>query len=115
MRIKQAEYVKDYKIKLLFSDGITKIVDFKPLLKETRRLFIPLLDQNYFKSFYVDEITICWPNKLDFSPDFLYEIGKDFQKQKRSIKTGLKPLKQRRSTIKPSKRIFKKSKMKSYK
>lgn len=59
MRIKRAEYVKGYEIKLLFSDGITKIVDFKPLLNPERKICVPLLDLDYFKSFYVDEITIC--------------------------------------------------------
>lgn len=77
MIIKQAEYVKDYKIRLLFSNGVTKVVDFKPFLNDKRKLFIPLLDLEYFKNFYVDDITICWPNNLDFCPDVLYDVGKE--------------------------------------
>ena len=79
MIVKKAEHIKDYKIKLLFSDGVTKIVDFKPFLTSTRKIIAPLLDTEYFKSFYVDEITICWPNGLDFAPDLLYKIGVDIQ------------------------------------
>jgi hypothetical protein len=85
MRVKQAEYIEDYKIKLLFSDGVTKIVDFKQFLNHTRKLFAPLFDLEYFKSFYLDEITICWPNELDFCPDVLYEVGKNIQEQKKPI------------------------------
>lgn len=77
MIVKKAEYVKEYKIKLLFSDDVSKIVDFKPFIKSTRKIIAPLLDRDYFKRFYVDEITICWPNGLDFAPDLLYKIGVD--------------------------------------
>ena len=86
MRIKKAEYIDGHKIKLLFNDGITKVVDFEQFLSTTRKLLIPLLDLDYFKSFCLDEITICWPNGLDFSPDSLYEIGKDIQEQKKPVK-----------------------------
>lgn len=75
MRVKKAEYVKDYKIKLVFSDGAVKIVDFKPFLKNAKNLFLPLLDLEYFKRFSVDDTTISWPNEVDFCPDVLYEIG----------------------------------------
>jgi Protein of unknown function (DUF2442) len=75
MIVKKAEYIKDYKIKLLFSDGVTKVVDFEPFLTSTRKIIAPLLDTEYFKSFYVDEITICWPNGLDFAPELLRKMG----------------------------------------
>lgn len=89
MRVKKATYVKDYKISLLFSDGITKVVDFEQFLTFERKLFIPLQDLKYFKDFYVDEITICWPNGLDFSPDVLYEIGKEVKKTDKKPLLGL--------------------------
>jgi hypothetical protein len=97
MRVKKAEYVKDYKVKLLFSDGITKVVDFKHFLNSTRKLIAPLIKEDYFKSFFVDEITICWPNGLDFSPDVLYEIGKEIPTKKQQPKTKIRPI--RKSTI----------------
>jgi hypothetical protein len=99
MRIKQAEYVKDYKIKLLFSDGITKIVDFKPFLTPTRKLCIPLFDLEYFKSFYLDEITICWPNELDFSPDVLYDAGQEVKSPASKQKPARKPRKTKSTVI----------------
>ena len=81
MRVKKAIYVKDYKIKLLFSDGITKIIDFKTFLKEAKNLLLPLLDLDYFKRFSVDDTTISWPNEVDFCPDVLYQIGKEIEEQ----------------------------------
>lgn len=96
MKVKKAEYVNDYKIKLLFSDGITKVVDFKQFLTSTRKLIAPLSDTEYFKRFYVDEITLCWPNGLDFSPDFLYEIGEDVVEGKHLTKQ--KTIRRRKST-----------------
>lgn len=79
MRVRNAKYVKDYKIKIIFNNGVVKIVDFKPLLKDAKNLFTPLLNVEYFKSFSVDDTTICWPNEVDFCPDVLYEIGKDIK------------------------------------
>ncbi len=38
MRVKKAEYVKDYKIKMLFSNGVAKVIDFKPFLHSTYAL-----------------------------------------------------------------------------
>lgn len=89
MKIKQAQYVRDFQINLLFRDGIEKVVDFKPFISSKRKLVTPLTDLEYFKNFYLDEITICWPNGLDFSPEVLYESGK-------VIKSKQSPLRNRR-------------------
>lgn len=98
MIVKKAEYIKDYTIKLLFSNGITKIVDFKPFLSSPKEIIAPLQDEKYFKRFYVDEITICWPNGLDFDPDLLHEIGVVVRSEKKQVK--LRGRVQRKSTIK---------------
>lgn len=90
MRVKSAEYVKDYKIKFLFSDGIAKVVDFKQFFCGNRKLLMPLLELDYFKGFYVDEITICWPNGLDFSPDVLYDTGESIKEPKNPVKTPIR-------------------------
>jgi len=55
-----------------FSDGHSKNVDLKPLLKGP--LFSPLADPFYFRLAELDPIagTIVWPNGADFDPDTLY-------------------------------------------
>jgi hypothetical protein len=82
MRVKKAEYVKDYKIKINFNDEVVKIVDFKSFLKDAKNLLIPLLDIAYFKNFSVDDTTICWPNEVDFCPDVLYDAGQEVKNPK---------------------------------
>lgn len=74
--IKDVSYLKEYKLKLKFEDGRYKIVDLKPHLKG--KVFKPLTDIDYFMRVRLNEDidTIAWPNNADFSPDFLYEIGK---------------------------------------
>ncbi len=93
MRVKKAEYVKDYKIKMVFSDGAVKVVDFKPFLKNAKGLFLPLLDVKYFKHFSLDDTTVCWPNEVDFCPDVLYEIGKEIQAQEKPAKAQTRSIK----------------------
>lgn len=99
MRIKNAEYVGGYKINLLFNDGITKVVDFKQFLSTKRKLLLPLSDLDYFKSFCLDEITICWPNGLDFSPDVLYEIGEEVKVKELKHKPG-RTIRRTKKTVK---------------
>ena len=73
LKVKEANYVADYKIKLLFSDGVTKTVD---LLNELDLpVFIPLKDLSLFKQFVVKFNTIEWTNEVDIAPEYLYEIG----------------------------------------
>lgn len=87
MRVKKAVYVKEFQIKILFSDGVEKLVDFKPFLKNAKNLLIPLLDIDYFKKFAIDETTIIWPNEVDFCPDILYEAGKIVSKNRSDLVT----------------------------
>lgn len=76
MRVENAEYVKGYEIRILFSDGKVKVVDFTYFLNDAKGLLRDLLDLEYFQSFKIDDTTLVWPNEMDFCPDMLYEIGK---------------------------------------
>lgn len=85
MRVVKVEYIRDYKIKLWFSDKKIKIVDLEGELERPKGVFIPLEDLDYFKKVTLDDdkISICWPNGADFCPDLLYEMGKDVSPSKR--------------------------------
>lgn len=72
----EAEYIKDYTIKLKFNDGSVKIVTLESYVKRGG-VFSRLEDKEFFKKFFIDLNTLCWPNGADIAPERLYEIGKE--------------------------------------
>lgn len=79
--ILDAIYHNEYKLRIRFENNEVRIVDFSEHLDGP--IFEPLKDLGYFRLFKVnrDIDTIVWPNNADFSPDFLYEIGKPVSDQ----------------------------------
>jgi len=73
LRIIDVDYIKDYTLRLKFSDGVTKEVDLKPYL--TGEVFGELLDMGKFVQYGLTPVTIEWANGADFAPEFLYEVG----------------------------------------
>jgi len=104
IRVKKATHFGEYKIKILFSDGKTKIIDFKDWIFEVgASVYLkPLKDLEYFKKFDLDEpkYTICWPNGADFCPDVLYGIGKEI----RSVQKRVRKVKSKKPAILKSKK-----------
>lgn len=85
-RVKKIEYVSEYKLKLLFNDEKTKIVDFEDWIIEGGIYLLPLKNIQYFKKVRMDSFnySICWPNGADFSPDVLYEQGREVARKKKA-------------------------------
>lgn len=73
LRIVDVDYIKDYMLRLKFSDGVTKDVDLEPYL--TGEVFGELQDRAKFIQYGLTPITIEWANGADLAPEFLYEIG----------------------------------------
>lgn len=75
--VKTVRYLGDYRLEVGFDNGVHKVVDLASYLQG--EVFDPLKDKAYFATVTVHpEIeTIAWKNGADFSPDFLYEIGKE--------------------------------------
>ena len=72
-----AEYRGGYQIFLRFNNGQSVLADLeKTLLNDSRNIFIPLRDKEYFKSFKIRLNTITWDNEADFAPEYLLELGK---------------------------------------
>lgn len=88
LRIKNVSYVNDYKLKILFNDGKTKVVDFENWINEGGLYILQLKNLLFFKKFQMDEFdyALCWPNGADFSPDALYEIGVEVKEQKKQTR-----------------------------
>lgn len=74
--VRKATYAGAHRLLLTFEDGSERLVDLAPHLDGG--VFEPLKDISYFRQFRVNEDidTVVWKNGADFSPDFLYEIGK---------------------------------------
>lgn len=80
LNVIKAEYKGKYKVFLSFNNGESVLVDLEETLcTESRSIFSPLKDINYFKTFEIRLNTITWKNEADFAPEFLLELG---QKQK---------------------------------
>ena len=88
----RAEYRDQFRIRLTFNDGIAETVDFGEWLEGP--VFEPLQDVAYFRRFFIEGGTICWPNGADIAPETLYEAATP---EKRS-NTGLEPTQRTRDS-----------------
>lgn len=73
--VKEAKYIQDFKLEVLFSNETVKTVDLEKYLGKP--VFKPLQDIEVFKDFRLNPFTIEWPCGADFSPEFLFEIGNE--------------------------------------
>ena len=69
-QVVKADYRGGHRIRLTFSDGREKTVDFKPWLEGP--IFEPLRSEEYFRQFFLESGTVCWPNGADIAPETLY-------------------------------------------
>ena len=74
LRVGDVDYLYDYTMELEFSNGESRIVDFKPLL--TGKLREQLLYHDKFVQFALTDWTLEWSGGVDFAPERLYELGK---------------------------------------
>ena len=72
IKVEQAKYLNDHKIRLTFSDGLSGVVDLQDEI--WGEVFEPVKDVNYFKHFTKDRWTIVWDCGADFAPEFLHEL-----------------------------------------
>jgi hypothetical protein len=75
-RVKTVEPVRDFVLRLSFSDGTAAEIDLEPFL--WGEVFEPLVkDTDLFRQVTVDEVlgTIVWPGEADLDPDVLYALA----------------------------------------
>ena len=73
VRVKGAEVLDGFKVRLTFTDETQKVIDLEPYLRGP--VFDPIRsDPKLFRAVRVDEETgtIVWPNGADLDPDVLY-------------------------------------------
>lgn len=66
-----ADYQGGHRIRLAFSEGTVKTVDFRQWLRGP--IFEPLKDLSYFRRFFIDAGTVVWPNGADIAPETLFK------------------------------------------
>lgn len=71
-RIVSVEHVGELRLRLTFSDGLVRELDFAGTLEGG--VLEPLNDPELFAQVAVDEVagTIAWPNGVDLDPDVLH-------------------------------------------
>jgi len=68
----KAEYISDYKLKLVFEDKKSGVVDFVKYLK-AGKVFSRFSDINFFRNFYIEDGIISWgEGEIDIAPETLY-------------------------------------------
>src|SRR6266851_7423880 len=72
-RVTQFDIVGPYKLSVMFADGTTQEINFRPVLHGA--LFGPLRDLAVFNAVALDQEvgTLTWPNGADFDPATLHE------------------------------------------
>lgn len=84
--VKDAKYIKDFKLQLLFEINdfeankkkyVLKEADFRDYLmsKKDTGIFSPLKDIEFFKHFKLNANTVEWENGADIAPEKMYEIA----------------------------------------
>jgi hypothetical protein len=72
-KVKAFEVVGPYRLRIEFTDGLVRAIDFRPVLEG--ELFGPLRDLNVFNAVSLDQEahTLVWPNGADFDPATLHD------------------------------------------
>ena len=72
-RLARAQYLREYKIRVIFDDGLDGVIDLAGEL--WGEVFEPLRNTDVFQQFRVDtELdTIVWPTGADLAPEYIRE------------------------------------------
>ena len=72
LHVREARYLEDYKVDVLFDDGRRGVADLQDAVKG--QVFESLLDPGKFAAFRVDEDleTLVWKNGADLAPEYIY-------------------------------------------
>ena len=73
-RVVRAEYRGEFRIQVVFSDGVAGTIDFSGWLHGP--IFEALKDPGYFARFFIEGGTVSWPNGADIAPETLHEQAK---------------------------------------
>ena len=70
MRATKVTALDDYRINVVFDDGISGIIDLNELVK--KGIFKQLQDKSVFQKAYIDGGAIAWSEELEIDADNIY-------------------------------------------
>jgi len=73
-RIVDVEHLGQHRLRLTFTDGLVRELDFSDAVGDWSGVLEPLCHPAFFGQVTVDPVagTIAWPNGVDFDPDVLH-------------------------------------------
>ena len=73
-RVLEVEPLGEHQLRLTFTDGLVRELDFSGAVEDWGGVLEPLCDPAFFGQVAVDPVagTIAWPNGVDFDPDVLH-------------------------------------------
>ncbi len=73
LNVVKADYINDFRVKILFNDGLEKIVDLEEYIYSKKHPFFqPLKNIEEFQKFHVHR-TLIWDNGADIAPEYLHD------------------------------------------
>lgn len=69
-RVKQAQTLENFKLRIIFSNGEKRIFDVSPYLMYPA--FKRLANPAFFSLGHAEHGTVVWPDNIDLCPDTLY-------------------------------------------
>jgi len=84
-----AAYIGNFQLLVEFENGELRMADFSDYKKRKLGDFADLKNEEYFKTFFIKDGDLQWPNGWDVAPDYLYDI---------SIPSKVNPLKNKKKS-----------------
>jgi len=76
LHITDAEYLDDYRVRVVFNNGREGVADLRPMiLDKPATVFTPLKDLAMFRQFSIEHGTLSWPGELDVAPEYIYYLA----------------------------------------
>jgi len=76
LHISDAEYLGEYRLRVVFNDGREGVADLRSMVFDgPRTVFEPLKDLSGFRQFFIEHGALCWPGDLDVAPEYIYFLA----------------------------------------
>lgn len=67
IKLVSVEFVAEYRLRLVFSDHSSGVLDFAPFVQAGTTMTEPLRDKDNFRRFHIELGALCWPNGFEVS------------------------------------------------